>query len=61
MNGGIRVSKVTNFFGEVKEEIQKTDWPTMKELKKDSSTIFGVLLFFSAFFYIADWILSALL
>lgn len=55
------MSKVTNFFGEVKEEIQKTDWPSMEKLKKDSATIFGVLIFFSAFFYLADWILSTIL
>lgn len=61
LNGGVRLSKVTTFFSEVKEEIQKTDWPTMTELKKDSGTIFGVLIFFSAFFFLADWILATVL
>ena len=61
LNGGVRLSKVTTFFSEVKEEIQKTDWPTMAELKKDSGTIFGVLIFFSAFFFLADWILATIL
>lgn len=55
------MSKVTSFFGEVKEEVQKTDWPSGKELKKDSATIFGVLIFFSAFFYAADWLINFLL
>lgn len=61
LNGGVRLSKVTTFFSEVKEEIQKTDWPTMDELKKDSGTIFGVLIFFSAFFFLANWILATIL
>lgn len=55
------MSKVTSFFREVKEEIQKTDWPTGKELRKDSATIFGVLIFFSLFFLLSDWILTTLL
>ncbi|EKU93691.1 preprotein translocase subunit SecE [Alloiococcus otitis] len=55
------MKKVTTFFREVKEEMQKTDWPSGKELRKDSATIFGVLIFFSAFFYLSDWILTTLL
>jgi preprotein translocase, secE subunit len=53
--------KLFNFFGEVKEEMQKTTWPSGKELRKDSATIFGVIIFFSIFFYVSDIVLNFLL
>lgn len=55
------MSKVTSFFREVKEEIQKTDFPSGKELRKDSATIFSVLIFFSIFFFVADWLINIIL
>ena len=53
--------KLFNFFGEVKEEMQKTTWPSRTELRKDSATIFGVIIFFSIFFYVSDIVLNFLL
>lgn len=53
--------KITQFFGEVKQEMKKTTWPTGTELRKNTTTIFSVIVFFSLFFYVADIILDYVL
>lgn len=49
------------FLKEVKDEMQKTSWPSGKELRRDSGIIFSVLIFFSLFFFVADTVIVFLL
>lgn len=55
------MNKITTFFKEVRHEMKETTWPTAKELRKNSYTVFGVMAFFGVFFYIADTVISFLL
>lgn len=55
------MKKIKQFFGEVRHEMKETTWPTGKELRKNSYTVFGVMAFFGVFFYAADTIISFLL
>jgi len=54
------MKKIKNFFGELKYEMKETTWPSGKELARDTRTIFSVLIFFSIFFMISDFVLSFL-
>ncbi|WP_208559820.1 preprotein translocase subunit SecE [Marinilactibacillus kalidii] len=55
------MSKIKKFFGEVKYELKETTWPTSKEMRKNTLTVFGVVAFFSVFFFGVDSIISFLL
>ncbi|MEC6749108.1 preprotein translocase subunit SecE [Marinilactibacillus sp. GCM10026970] len=55
------MGKIKKFFGEVKYELQETTWPTNKEMRKNTLTVFGVVAFFSVFFFGIDSIITFLL
>lgn len=55
------MSKVKTFFGEVKHELKETTWPNKKEMKKNTLTVFGVMAFFTVFFWASDSLLQFLL
>lgn len=56
------MNKVGSFFKEVKEEMQETTWPTGKEMRKYTASIFTVVVLFALFFYATElvivWLLS---
>lgn len=56
------MNKVGSFFKEVKEEMQETTWPTGKEMRKYTASIFTVVVLFALFFYASEsvivWLLS---
>lgn len=55
------MKKVKQFIKEVRYEMKETTWPTVKELRKNTITVFGVMAFFGVFFYAADSIISFLI
>lgn len=55
------MNKIKTFFGEVIYELKETTWPTAKEMRKNSLTVFGVVAFFGVFFYGVDSIITFLL
>ncbi|WP_080147351.1 preprotein translocase subunit SecE [Marinilactibacillus piezotolerans] len=55
------MGKIKTFFGEVKHELKETTWPSAKDMRKNILTVFGVVAFFSVFFYGTDSLLSFLL
>jgi len=48
------MKKIKNFFGEVNHEMKETNWPSAKELRKNSITIFSVMILFGIFFFFSD-------
>lgn len=59
------MSKVSNFINEVKDEIGETTWPTAKEMQKNTSSVFSVIILFALFFYATEsaiqWLLSLIM
>lgn len=55
------MSKIKKFFGEVKYELKETTWPTAKEMRKNTLTVFGVVAFFAIFFFGVDSLITFLL
>ncbi|TLQ07961.1 preprotein translocase subunit SecE [Marinilactibacillus psychrotolerans] len=49
------------FFGEVVYELKETTWPTAKEMRKNTLTVFGVVAFFAVFFFGVDSFITFLL
>jgi preprotein translocase subunit SecE len=56
------MSKVGSFFKEVRQEMQATSWPSGKEMRKNTASIFTVVILFALFFYASEsiivWLLS---
>ena len=55
------MKKIKNFFGGVRQEIKTVTWPTGKELRKYTLTVFAVCLLFVLFFAVVDFGIDALL
>lgn len=55
------MGKVKNFFGGVRQEVRQVTWPTAKELKKYTVTVFGVVLLFAIFFFVVDFAITSVL
>mgnify|MGYP000877344855 FL=1 len=55
------MSKVSNFFSEVKHEMIETKWPTAKEMRKNTASVFTVVILFAIFFYITEFAITWLL
>jgi len=55
------MSKVSNFFSEVRHEISETKWPTAKEMRKNTVSVFTVVTLFAIFFYAAEFVITSLL
>lgn len=56
------MSKVGSFFKEVRKEMQATSWPSGKDMRKYTASIFTVVILFALFFYASEsiivWLLS---
>ncbi|MFO8068874.1 MAG: preprotein translocase subunit SecE [Alkalibacterium sp.] len=52
------MNKVKTFLGEVKHELKETTWPTKGAMKKNTLTVFGVMIFFGIFFYAVDSVIT---
>ncbi len=59
------MNKVRSFFSEVRHEMGNTKWPTAKEMRKNTVSVFTVVALFTLFFYatesIITWLLSLLM
>ncbi|MBD3386358.1 preprotein translocase subunit SecE [candidate division KSB1 bacterium] len=55
------IQKITKFLSDVKNEMSKVSWPTRNELKSQTIIVIVVSLFFAAFIFVIDHILSRLL
>ena len=49
------------FFSGVNSEMKQVTWPTGKELRKYTMTVFGTVFFFVIFFMIVDFGITSLL
>ena len=47
--------------GGIVSEIRKIEWPTPKQLMKDSMIVFGFVLFLGIFFFLCQVVVSAFL
>ena len=56
------MSKVGDFFKGVRYEMKQTTWPTAKEMRKLTASVFAVIILFTLFFFAAEsiivWLLS---
>lgn len=52
------MSKVKNYFHEVKKELKRVKWPTVKEVTKNIGATIFFILFFALFFYLVDIIFA---
>jgi len=55
------MKKIKNFFGGVRQEIKAVTWPTGKELRKYTLTVFLVCLLFVLFFMVVDFGIDTIL
>jgi preprotein translocase subunit SecE len=53
--------RIATYFHNVRLEIKRTTWPSKNEVLRMSMIVFGALLFFGVFIFIADWIMTNLL
>lgn len=49
------------FLKGVKSEMQQVTWPTGKELRKYTMTVFGTVFFFVVFFMVVDYGITSIL
>lgn len=56
------MSKVGDFFKGVRYEMTQTTWPTSKEMRKLTVSVFTVVILFVIFFFVSEsiivWLLS---
>ena len=52
------MNKVTNFFREVRAEMQKVTWPTREELMGSTAVVLVTMLILSTFIGVADFFLA---
>lgn len=56
------MSKVGNFFKEVRHEMRETTWPSGKEMRRYTASIFTIVILFAVFFFATEsvivWLLS---
>lgn len=55
------MSKVSNFFSEVRHEMAETKWPTAKEMRKNTASVFTIVILFAIFFYASEFVITSLL
>jgi preprotein translocase subunit SecE len=58
------MSKVGEFFKGVRHEMRQTTWPSAKEMRKLTASVFVVVILFALFFFVSEsiivWLLSIL-
>lgn len=52
---------MNNFIKEVRHEMQETTWPSAKDMRKYTSSVFAVVILFTLFFFAAESVLVWLL
>lgn len=55
------MGKISTFFSEVKQEMQAVDWPSKKDLRKNTLTVVTVVAIFAAFFLGVDTAITSIL
>ena len=55
------MGKMTNFIKDVKYEIEETRWPTAKEMRKNTISVFTIVFLFALFFFAAETVIVQLL
>ena len=50
--------RLTTFFQEVKAELQKTSWPTQKEVRNTTIVVIVFVLVCSAYLFVVDRVLQ---
>jgi preprotein translocase subunit SecE len=55
------LEKITKFFGEVKTELKRVNWPTLKETLRFTLIVIFVSLLVAVFLGSLDWIYTILL
>jgi len=50
--------RLTTFFQEVKAELQKTTWPTQKEVRNTTIVVIVFVLICSAYLFVVDMVLQ---
>lgn len=55
------MSKITNFMKDVQYEMKETTWPTAKEMKKNTISVFTIVFLFALFFFVTETIIVQLL
>ena len=51
--------RLTTFFQEVKAELQKTSWPTQKEVRNTTIVVIVFVLVCAAYLFVVDHILQS--
>ncbi|WP_050182406.1 preprotein translocase subunit SecE [Domibacillus robiginosus] len=54
------MSRITQFFGNVRSELGKVSWPKRKELTTYTITVISTVIFLALFFSVVDYGISAL-
>lgn len=55
------MDKVKNFLKDVRYEMKETTWPTAKEMRKNTSSVFTIVILFALFFFAAESVIVWLL
>ena len=50
--------RLTTFFQEVKAELQKTSWPTQKEVRNTTIVVIVFVIVCAAYLYVVDTVLQ---
>jgi|GEM_PF-1572544 len=53
------MKKITEFFGNIKQELKRITWPTDKEMKESTTQVFVFMIILAVFFAGVDAIISA--
>ena len=51
-------TRLTTFFQDVKAELQKTSWPTQKEVRNTTIVVIVFVLVCAAYLYVVDQVLQ---
>lgn len=55
------MNKITSFIEDIKYEIKETTWPTAKEMRKNTISVFTIVFLFAVFFFITETIIVKVL
>lgn len=55
------MGKVSTFLKDVKQEMSETTWPTVKEMRKNTTAVFTIIILFALFFFAAESVIVWLL
>lgn len=55
------MNKITSFIEDIRYEIKETTWPTAKEMRKNTISVFTIVFLFAVFFFITETIIVKVL